>query len=686
MTTLAGNNVTYTAADLVDCIGALLIRTPTATSSDVMPTATNLITLFTGSSSASNNGQTMSVSIYNNSAFVITVATNTGITFSPISSDTILPGVIRTYNIIQVTATTVIVYPIGTAPSDPEADTGITLATNHILVGNATDQATDVAMSGDVSIVASGAASLVATTNGTLTSLSALTTASALTSVGTIGTGTWQGTLIGPTYGGTGVNNASRTITIGGGNFATTTATTIGTTATANQLFYTSTANNITGLATANSASLVTSSAGAPVYSSTMTNGQIIIGSTGATPTAGTVTSLYGTVVGTGAGTLSISYQYVNAATTADLGTLTYANGTAGVGATLTKTSPFAAFTTDGFAAVVGSRILVKNQSTALQNGIYTVTTVGTGAIAWVLTRSTDNDTITKMSQGLITAVFSGTANGGKSFTQSTVVTAIGTSTISYVDSTSAVSGITALTGDVTATGPGSVAATLATVNGAPGSTTLSSITTNGKGLVTSNTTGNLTGDVTSTGLATTLANTAVTPGSYTSVNITVDSKGRITAAANGTISSAVFVAYGPSTAITVAGTLAFTTLPTYNAAVISNANYTFNATTGVLTINTTGIYEITYTVQFNSNGATGSGTAQMRAQLTLNGSAVAGTITESNFQRIAGTNNRSHNTKSWIISLTATNTVAIQYGQTVTNTPFQVTANQSTFTVNQLQ
>ena len=72
--------------------------------------------------------------------------------------------------------------------------------------------------------------------------------------------------------------------------------------------------------------------------------------------------------------------------------TATYNNGTAGVGATLTNAGTQVAFTPDGIVASVNDRILVYNQTNATQNGVYTVTTVGSGATNWVLTRATDAD------------------------------------------------------------------------------------------------------------------------------------------------------------------------------------------------------------------------------------------------------------------------------------------------------
>ena len=127
-----------------------------------------------------------------------------------------------------------------------------------------------------------------------------------ITTLGTVATGTWNGNVITGQYGGTGVANTGRTITVGG-NFVTNDSVTIGSTATINQLFYISSANNLSGLASANSAVLVTSSTGAPTFSSSMTNGQLIIGSSGATPVTATLTQGTGISITNGAGTITIS-------------------------------------------------------------------------------------------------------------------------------------------------------------------------------------------------------------------------------------------------------------------------------------------------------------------------------------------------------------------------------------------
>jgi hypothetical protein len=75
----------------------------------------------------------------------------------------------------------------------------------------------------------------------------------------------------------------------------------------ASSLLYSNGANAVTGLATANSATLVTNSTGVPSWTSSMTNGQILIGSTGATPVPATITGTLGITVTNGAGTITIS-------------------------------------------------------------------------------------------------------------------------------------------------------------------------------------------------------------------------------------------------------------------------------------------------------------------------------------------------------------------------------------------
>lgn len=71
----------------------------------------------------------------------------------------------------------------------------------------------------------------------------------------------------------------------------------------------------------------------------------------------------------------------------------------------------------------------------------------------------------------------------------SVFVTQHGVETFAFLDASGGGgggSGITALTGDVTASGTGSVATTLATVNSSPGTYTNATLTVNGKGLITS--------------------------------------------------------------------------------------------------------------------------------------------------------------------------------------------------------
>jgi hypothetical protein len=119
------------------------------------------------------------------------------------------------------------------------------------------------------------------------------------------------------------------------------------------------------------------------------------------------------------------------AATTANLNA-TYNNGTSGVGATLTNAGTQAAFATDGTTPSLNDRILVKNQTTTSQNGIYTLTTVGSGSTNWVLTRATDFDSSVEIAGGDFTFVDNGTTLANTGWVQVDEVTTVGTDPIVF--------------------------------------------------------------------------------------------------------------------------------------------------------------------------------------------------------------------------------------------------------------
>jgi len=116
-------------------------------------------------------------------------------------------------------------------------------------------------------------------------------------------------------------------------------------------------------------------------------------------------------------------HEAVDLATTAALPANTYNNGTSGVGATLTATGN-GVLSVDSTVTVVGNRILVKNEVTQANNGVYTVTQVGSAGTPYILTRATDFDTVgtgvDQIDEGDFFLVTSGTANANTAWVQQT--------------------------------------------------------------------------------------------------------------------------------------------------------------------------------------------------------------------------------------------------------------------------
>ena len=127
----------------------------------------------------------------------------------------------------------------------------------------------------------------------------------------------------------------------------------------------------------------------------------------------------------------------VRLVTSTDIGAATYNNGTSGVGATLTKSSSYAALVIDTVTAVYQDRVLLRAQTNTALNGVYSVSNTGSGSYPWILTRSYDYDQIgsgvNEIDQGDLIYVLEGSVGAGTAWVQQNSITTIGTDSITFV-------------------------------------------------------------------------------------------------------------------------------------------------------------------------------------------------------------------------------------------------------------
>ena len=124
-------------------------------------------------------------------------------------------------------------------------------------------------------------------------------------------------------------------------------------------------------------------------------------------------------------------------ATAAALPAYTYNNGTSGVGATITGNA-VGALSIDGSAVSANERVLIKNETStnAPYNGIYVVTTAGSGGAAYVLTRTADFDSASPSGEipGAFVFVEYGTTNADTGWVCTTnAPVTVGTTDIVFV-------------------------------------------------------------------------------------------------------------------------------------------------------------------------------------------------------------------------------------------------------------
>ena len=127
--------------------------------------------------------------------------------------------------------------------------------------------------------------------------------------------------------------------------------------------------------------------------------------------------------------------EAVKYASIAALPSIVYANGSSGVGATLTGVA-LAAISLDSSSPSVADRVLIKNQVSDFQNGIYTVTATGSGAAVFVLTRAVDFDQAADIQTGDAIFVTAGSTLANTTWTYNGIDSpTMGTTSLTFVQS-----------------------------------------------------------------------------------------------------------------------------------------------------------------------------------------------------------------------------------------------------------
>jgi len=331
----------------------------------------------------------------------ITIANGNGASGNPtfaIASDAVLPG------------TGGVVVPNGTTAQTPAGASGqIRYNTDsQVFEGYAAGSWNPFSLAGGVSTFSAGSTGFTpsSATSGVVTLGGVLNVANGGTGAGTL-TGYVKGS-------GTSAMTASATIPntdiSGLGTMSTQNAGAVAITG------GTASALTITG-STINSTTIGAGTAAAGTFTSVaMTTGTITTA-----PTTGNdiVNKDYADAIASGIN----FHQSCRLATTTALAANTYNNGASGVGATLTANAN-GALSVDSVAVVVGNRILVKNEVTQANNGVYTVTQTGSAGAPYILTRASDFDTagagVDKIDAGDFFLIIAGATLANTSWVQQT--------------------------------------------------------------------------------------------------------------------------------------------------------------------------------------------------------------------------------------------------------------------------